>query len=142
EMLFRAWLFDLHGALGIFLPLIVTNCVILGRAESFASRQPVAASVMDGFAHGLGFAWVLILLGGLRELIGHGSLLRNAEFLFGPAAENWRIDIGDGSAGLLIAVLPPGAFIGLGLLVAARNRLHRDRREAADHVESDSTARP
>jgi len=125
ELLFKAWLFDLHLALGIFLPLIVTNCVILGRAEAFASRQPVAAAVVDGLAHGLGFAWVLVLLGGLRELFGYGSLFRNAEFLFGPTAASWRIDFGGGSAGLLLAILPPGAFIGLGLLVAARNLLRR-----------------
>ena len=125
ELLFKAWFFDLHLALGIFLPLIVTNCVILGRAEAFASRQPIVAAVTDGLAYGLGFAWVLILLGGLRELLGHGTLLRNAEFLFGESAESWRIDIGDGSSGLLIAILPPGAFIGLGLLVAARKLLQR-----------------
>jgi len=124
ELTFKAWLFDLHLALGIFLPLIVTNCVILGRAEAFASRQPILAAVVDGFAHGLGFAWVLVLLGGLRELIGHGTLLRDAEFLFGPTAATWRIDIGVDS-GLLLAILPPGAFIGLGLLVAARQLLQR-----------------
>lgn len=139
ELTFKAWLFDLHLALGIFLPLIVTNCVILGRAESFASRQPVFASVVDGFAHGLGFAWVLILLGGLRELLGHGSLLRNAEFLFGPDAANWRIDVGDGSTGLLIAILPPGAFIGLGLLVAARNWSQKARRTDVGPAESTPT---
>lgn len=126
ELTFKAWFFDLHLALGIFLPLIVTNCVILGRAEAFASRQPVVAAVVDGFAHGLGFAWVLILLGGLRELIGHGSVLRDAEFLFGPAAAGWQIDIGTDS-GLLLAILPPGAFIGLGLLVAARQTLRGNR---------------
>jgi electron transport complex protein RnfE len=125
ELTFKAWFFDLHLALGIFLPLIVTNCVILGRAEAFASRQPVVAAVVDGFAHGLGFAWVLVLLGGLRELIGHGTLLRDAEFLFGPTAANWRIDIGTDS-GLLLAILPPGAFIGLGLLVAARQMLQQN----------------
>lgn len=127
ELTFKAWLFDLHLALGIFLPLIVTNCAILGRAEAFASRRPVAAAVADGLAHGIGFAWVLVLLGGVRELLGHGTLLRDAEYLFGPAATAWRIDIGDGSTGLLLALLPPGAFIGLGLLVAARNVMHRPR---------------
>lgn len=124
ELSFKAWLFDLHLALGIFLPLIVTNCVILGRAEAFASRHPPLPAVVDGFAHGLGFAWVLILLGGIRELVGHGTLLRNAEFLFGPNAASWQMQFGDAPSGLLLAILPPGAFIGLGLLVAARNRLH------------------
>lgn len=142
ELTFKALLFDLHLALGIFLPLIVTNCVILGRAEAFASRQPVTAAVVDGFAHGLGFAWVLVLLGGARELLGHGSLFRNAEFLFGPGAENWRIDVGAGSAGLLIATLPPGAFIGLGLLVAARNRLNRAAPGDLEADDSPAAARP
>ncbi|MFW2406044.1 MAG: electron transport complex subunit E [Gammaproteobacteria bacterium] len=127
ELLFKAWLFDLHLALGIFLPLIVTNCVILGRAEAFASRQPPLPAFMDGLAHGLGFAWVLVLLGGVRELVGYGTLLRNAEFLFGPGAANWQLQIGAAPSGLLLAILPPGAFIGLGLLVATRNRLHADR---------------
>ena len=145
ELLFKAWLFDLHLALGIFLPLIVTNCVILGRAEAFASRQPLLPAVVDGFAHGLGFAWVLVLLGGARELIGYGSLLRNAEFLFGPAAESWQIQVGAAPSGLLLAILPPGAFIGLGLLVAARNRLHAGRHTGQrddDMTGADPTASP
>jgi len=142
ELLFKAWLFELHLALGIFLPLIVTNCVILGRAEAFASRQPVGAAVVDGFAHGLGFAWVLILLGGVRELAGHGSLLRNAEFLFGPGAAAWRLDIGDASSGLLLAILPPGAFIGLGVLVAIRNLLQRGVRRTDESRDANSATIP
>ena len=118
ELLFKAFLFDLHLALGIFLPLIVTNCVILGRAESFASRQPVITAVADGLAQGTGFACVLIVLGGMRELIGYGTLFRNAEFMFGPAGASLQLTLGDGSAGLLLAILPPGAFIGLAMLVA------------------------
>ncbi|MBT8441605.1 MAG: electron transport complex subunit E [Gammaproteobacteria bacterium] len=145
ELLFKAWLFDLHLALGIFLPLIVTNCMILGRAEAFASRQPLLPAVVDGFAHGLGFAWVLVLLGGARELIGSGTLLRNAEFLFGPAAEGWQVHFGAAPSGLLLAILPPGAFIGLGLLVAARNRLQAGRNAAqrdAGTTGADPTAAP
>jgi electron transport complex protein RnfE len=120
ELLFQAFLFDLHLALGIFLPLIVTNCVILGRAESFASRQPVVAAITDGFANGLGFACVLVVLGGLRELLGYGTLFRNAEFLFGSFGQSMLIQVGDGESGMLLAILPPGAFIGLALLVALR----------------------
>jgi len=99
ELAFQAWFFDLWLSLGIFLPLIVTNCVILARAESFASRQPVLAALADGIAHGLGFAAVLILLGGLREFLGN--------------------------SGFLLALLPPGAFLGLAAMIAVQNILRR-----------------
>jgi len=123
EFLFKAFVFDLHLALGIFIPLIVTNCVILGRAEAFASRQPVLAALVDGLAHGAGFAFVLILLGGIREIIGFGSLFANAEHLFGPAGAALTISFSPEPSGLLLAVLPPGAFIGLAVLIAVRNFL-------------------
>jgi len=123
ELSFKAFVFDLHLALGIFIPLIVTNCVILGRAEAFASRRPVLASLVDGLAHGIGFAVVLILLGGIRELVGQGSLFAGAEMLFGPGGEALTIRFSERPAGLLLAVLPPGAFIGLALLIALRNLL-------------------
>jgi len=121
ELLFKAFVFDLYLALGIFIPLIVTNCVILGRAEAFASRRPIPAAMMDGLAHGVGFALVLILLGGTRELLGQGSLFYGAEMLFGQSAEHLTIKLVDRPAGFLLAVLPPGAFIGLALLIALRN---------------------
>ncbi len=130
ELLCRAFWFDLHLALGIFLPLIVTNCVILGRAEAFASRQRVSAALADGLAHGLGFAAVLIALGGLRELVGQGSLLAGAELLFGPVGRGWSLELVPQSGGLLLAALPPGAFIGLAVLIAARNALTRRRANA------------
>ncbi len=117
----QAWFFDLWLSLGIFLPLIVTNCVILARAESFASRQPVTAAVVDGLAHGLGFAAVLILLGGIREILGNGTLLAGADMLFGPQAADLYLRVSDG--GFLLALMPPGAFLGLALLVVLRNLL-------------------
>jgi electron transport complex protein RnfE len=123
ELLFKAFLFDLHLALGIFLPLIVTNCVILGRAEAFASRQPVPAALADGIAHGLGFAAVLIVLGGLRELLGYGGLLTDIDILFGPTEQELATRPSTQQSGLLLAVLPPGAFIGLAVLIALRNSL-------------------
>ncbi len=123
ELLFKAFLFDLHLALGIFLPLIVTNCVILGRAEAFASRQPVPAALADGIAHGLGFAAVLVVLGGLREFVGHGSLLTDLNVLFGPATQEVSFATSSQRTGLLLAVLPPGAFIGLAILIALRQML-------------------
>jgi len=123
ELLFKAFLFDLHMALGIFLPLIVTNCVILGRAEAFASRQPVPAALADGIAHGLGFAAVLVVLGGLREIVGHGSLLTDIDVLLGPAGQEIAVGSSPRQTGLLLAVLPPGAFIGLAILIALRQSL-------------------
>ena len=123
ELLFKAFVFDLHLALGIFIPLIVTNCVILGRAEAFASRQPISAALVDGLAHGIGFALVLTLLGGVREIIGQGSLFHGAEMLFGPAGEELAIRFFERPLGFLLAVLPPGAFIGLAMFIALRNFL-------------------
>jgi len=124
DLTMNAWLHDLHLILGIFIPLIVTNCMIIGRAESFASRHPLRLSLMDAFAHGFGFMLVLIVLGGVRELLGFGSLLRDAHLLFGPAAETWMIQLWNPNNGLLIALLPPGAFMLLGLLLAAKNLIN------------------
>jgi electron transport complex protein RnfE len=123
ELLFKAFAFNLHLALGIFIPLIVTNCVILGRAEAFASRQPPLAALVDGLAHGIGFAAVLGLLGGVREIIGQGSLFAGAEMLFGPASASLTLRFSNEPVGFLLAVLPPGAFIGLALFIALRNYL-------------------
>jgi electron transport complex protein RnfE len=135
EFLFKAFIFDLHLALGIFIPLIVTNCVILGRAESFASRQPVVAALVDGLAHGAGFALVLILLGGMREIIGFGSLFANAEYLFGPAGAALKVSLWSEPNGLLLVVLPPGAFIGLAILIAMRNFLAARRAGKPEQLE-------
>jgi electron transport complex protein RnfE len=132
ELLFKAFAFDLHLALGIFIPLIVTNCVILGRAEAFASRHPVLESLLDGLAHGAGFAGVLMLLGGVREMIGYGTLFANAEHLVGPAGSNLEINFSTPSGGLLLAILPPGAFIGLAVIIAFRNFLAARRSKQAN----------
>jgi Na+-translocating ferredoxin:NAD+ oxidoreductase subunit E len=123
ELLIKAFFFDLHLALGIFLPLIVTNCVILGRAEAFASRQPVSAALADGIAHGLGFAAVLVVLGGARELLGYGGLLTDLDILIGTAGQELATVIPQQQDGLLLAILPPGAFIGLAILIALRHML-------------------
>ncbi len=136
----QARFFELWLNLGIFLPLIVTNCVILARAESFASRQPLIAALVDGLAHGLGFLAVLALLGALREMIGSRTLLADAAMLFGPAADGWTIHFGAGP-GFLLALLPPGAFLGLAMLVAARNLLQqRTAAPAADAPAADTPA--
>ena len=121
ELSMNAWLHELYLILGIFIPLIVTNCSIIGRAESFASRIPVNAAVLDGLSMGLGFTSVLVVLGMLRELIGNGTLLANAHLMFGETARNWTLTISEDYSGMLVAALPPGAFLGLGLLVALKN---------------------
>lgn len=123
ELSMSAWFHELYLILGIFIPLIVTNCAITGRAEAFASRNSVLPSLIDGLMMGLGFAAVLILLGGLRELIGQGTLLSEAHLMFGEAARDMTIVVIDEYRGFLLALLPPGAFIGLGLIVALKNSI-------------------
>ena len=121
ELAMKAWLFPLHAVLGIFIPLIVTNCAILGRAEAFASRTSVDRAAFDGLMMGVGFTLVLVLLGGLREVIGQGTLLADAHLMFGETARTWTLVLLDDYRGFLLAVLPPGAFLGLGLLIAVKN---------------------
>ncbi len=112
---------SLHHILGIFIPLIVTNCVIIGRAEAFASRNKIPRAALDGFMMGIGFTLVLVVLGGMRELIGNGTLFSDASVMFGSVAENWTINVFDNYKGLLLAILPPGAFLGMGFLIAMKN---------------------
>jgi len=123
EIIFQALFYDMYLSLGIFIPLIVTNCAILARAEAFASRNPVGISLLDGLVMGTGFALVLIVLGAFRELLGRGTLFSGAEHLFGAGAAGIEITFFSPDKGLLLALLPPGAFIGLALLVALKNRL-------------------
>lgn len=123
DLIFQARLYELSLALGIFLPLIVTNCTILARAEAFASHRPLLASLQDGLAQGAGFAAVLIVLGSAREILGTGSLMSDAHLLLGDAAADWKIRLLPIDQGLLLVLMPPGAFIGLGLLVALRQYL-------------------
>jgi H+/Na+-translocating ferredoxin:NAD+ oxidoreductase subunit E len=112
QLCMEAYVYDLYKALGIFIPLIVVNCLILGRAEAFASKNSVVSSVVDGVGMGLGFTLALFILGGVRELVGSGSLLGFS--LFGASYQPF-----------LLLILPPGAFIALGLLLAGMNRLEQ-----------------
>ncbi len=121
ELLMQAWFYDLYLILGIFIPLIVTNCSIIGRAESFASKNNVKASIVDGFMMGLGFLIILFILGSAREIIGSGTLFQNIDLMFGPASQFLTIHFSDNYHGFLLAVLPPGAFIGLALLIVLKN---------------------
>jgi electron transport complex protein RnfE len=121
ELAMNAFFHDLYKVLGIFIPLIVTNCSILGRAEAFASKNTVSKSLLDGLTMGLGFAIILVVLGAMRELIGFGTLFAQAHMMFGEAARWLTVTVFEDYKGFLLAILPPGAFIGLGLLIALKN---------------------
>jgi electron transport complex protein RnfE len=143
ELSMNAWFHELYLILGIFIPLIVTNCSIIGRAEAFAARNSVGPALLDGLMMGLGFTAVLILLGAMRELIGQGTLFSQAHLMFGEAARGFSITVIEDYRGFLMALLPPGAFIGLGLIVALKNvidsRLARREPKAAV-VEAETAA--
>ncbi|RKZ48028.1 MAG: electron transport complex subunit RsxE [Candidatus Parabeggiatoa sp. nov. 3] len=125
EMIIKAFYYDLYLALGIFIPLIVTNCSVIGRAEAFASKHPVDKALLDGLMMGIGFTIALVLLGGLRELLGYGTLFSQADVLFGEIAQGLTITVIEDYPGFLLAILPPGAFFGLGLLIALKNLIDR-----------------
>ena len=127
ELLFKAWFPDLDRSLGIFIPLIVTNCAIVARAEVFASRNPVGSSILDGLVMGLGFALLLMAIGAFRELLGQGTLFARMDMLVG--GEPMRgIVLADN--GWLLLVLPPGAFFSLALAIAAKNAIDHRRKDA------------
>ncbi|MFP3874843.1 MAG: electron transport complex subunit E, partial [Thiohalophilus sp.] len=130
ELSMNAWFHELYKILGIFIPLIVTNCSILARAESFASKNPVPQAFTDGLFMGLGFTAVLVVLGAMREILGFGTLLRQAELMFGQGAEWMTVVLFEEYRGYLLAILPPGAFIGLGLLIAVKNLIDQRRAES------------
>ncbi|MGB5337296.1 MAG: electron transport complex subunit E [Woeseiaceae bacterium] len=125
ELLFKAWFPALDRSLGIFIPLIVTNCAIVARAEVFASRNPVGASMTDGLVMGLGFALLLMAIGVFRELLGQGTLFSRMDMLLGGEPMSGLV-ITDG--GWLLAILPPGAFFSLALAIAAKNAIDRRQR--------------
>ena len=121
ELLMQAYTYELYSILGIFIPLIVTNCIILGRADAYASKNPILPSAFDGLMMGTGFAAVLVLLGAMRELVGQGTLFSGMDLLFGPAAESWTLVVFPNYKQFLFAILPPGAFVFMGFLIAWKN---------------------
>jgi len=125
ELIFKAWFPALDRSLGIFIPLIVTNCAIVARAEVFASRNPVGSSMLDGFVMGAGFALLLMAIGIFRELLGQGSLFSNMDKLFGGEPMRGLVLT---ESGWLLAILPPGAFFSLALAIAVKNVIDRRRR--------------
>lgn len=136
ELAMHAFLPGLYTVLGIFIPLIVTNCCVIGRAEAFAFKNGVARSAVDGLATGLGFLLVLVVLGALRELLGQGTLFAQAGLLFGAFGQQLTLHLITDYRGFLLAILPPGAFIGLGCLIALKNVIdaRAQRRAAAKPV--------
>ncbi len=119
DLAFNAYLHELYLVLGIFIPLIVTNCIVLARVEAFAAKNEPADSTVDGIAMGIGLTLVLAVLGAMREIIGSGTLFSGIEMIF-PGVEGLTL-FGDDYPGFLVAILPPGAFIALGFLIAGRN---------------------
>lgn len=128
DLSINAFAHELHKVLGIFIPLIVVNCIVLARVESFAAKNTLAPSIVDGLMMGLGLSLVLTLLGAMRELIGKGTVLSGLDLVFGPSAQAFILH-SEHYSGLLLAILPPGAFLGLGGLIALKNWL--DIRNAA-----------
>jgi electron transport complex protein RnfE len=120
QMLINAYAYGLYQSLGIFIPLIVTNCIVMGRAEAYASQNPLALSLLDGLSMGLGATGALTVLGGIRELLGNGTLFDGADKLLGPWAKSLRVEIFHTDSPFLLAMLPPGAFIGLGFMLAGK----------------------
>ena len=142
ELVMNAYFHGLYKVLGIFIPLIVTNCAIIGRAEAFASRNPVPRALADGLAIGIGFTLALVALGGSRELIGQGTLFDGAHLMFGEAARGWRWAVSEDYPGILIMILPPGAFMGLGMMIALKNIIDRwlSRRKALPAARGEPSA--
>jgi electron transport complex protein RnfE len=121
DLAMNAFVHPLYLVLGIFIPLITTNCIVLARADAFASKNQPLHSVVDAIAMGLGLTFVLVVLGGMRELAGTGTLFSGIDLVFGENAKQFVLHVLPGYQGFLLAILPPGAFIALGLLIAAHN---------------------
>jgi Na+-translocating ferredoxin:NAD+ oxidoreductase subunit E len=140
ELIMQAFFYDLYQVLGLFISLIVVNCMIIGRAEAFASKNRIDRALLDGLAVGLGATLVLTTLGALREFVGQGTLFHQADLLLGDWAKAISLNLGEGFQGALIAILPPGAFIGLGLMIALKNFI--DQRARRRQVAPVASAQP
>lgn len=140
DMALNAWVHELYKVLGLFIALIVVNCAILGRAESFASKNGVADSALDGLMMGLGFTASLVVIGGVREIFGSGTLFANAHLLLGPAFAFLETTIVPDYKGFLLMILPPGGFMVVGLLLAAKRVLDQRRAARAELVAAEASA--
>jgi len=134
ELAMNAWFHELYLILGIFIPLIVTNCTIIARAESFASKNAIIPSIVDGLFMGIGFMAVLVILGAMRELVGFGTLMSHADLMFGEIGKSMTIQPWEQYTGYLLAILPPGAFLGLGFIIAIKNIIDKRRSRKVQKV--------
>jgi electron transport complex protein RnfE len=140
ELLMQAYTYELYQILGIFIPLIVTNCAILGRADAFASKNSVIPSAIDGFMMGMGFLLVLLVLGAVREALGSGTLFADMQLLLGESTRSWKITLfSDHYPGFLVIILPPGAFLVTGFLIAVKNSIDAHNKKRADALKSKPT---
>lgn len=142
ELAMNAYLHELYKVLGIFIPLIVTNCIIIARAESFAARHDPIRSLTDGLMMGVGFTIVLLFIGGAREIVGFGTLFSQADIMFGPTFADMTITFIEDYRGFLLAILPPGAFICLGILIAIKNVIDKQLADAAKARPAPAKAEP
>ena len=131
QMLINAYAFGLYQSLGIFIPLIVTNCIVVGRAEAFAVKNDPLISALDGFAIGMGATGAMFVLGSMREILGNGTLFDGADALLGGWAKSLRIEVFHTDTPFLLAMLPPGAFIGLGMMLAVKYVIDEKRQRRA-----------
>ncbi|NMP32765.1 electron transport complex subunit E [Thalassotalea sp. M1531] len=141
QLLMNAYTYGIYQSLGIFLPLIVTNCAIIGRAEAYASKNPIKQASFDGLMMGIGFAAVLVVLGAMREVLGQGTLFDGAHLLLGEWAKTLRIEVLTLDSQFLLAILPPGAFIAMGLLIAVKNAIDDRAAKHQPQVEEQSIER-
>jgi electron transport complex protein RnfE len=140
DMSLNAWAHELYKVLGLFIALIVVNCAILGRAEAFASKNSVSDAALDGLMMGIGFTLSLVVIGGVREVFGSGTLFANAHLLLGPAFSFLETTIVPEYKGFLLMILPPGGFMVVGLLLAAKRVLDERRAERAEMVAAEAAA--
>lgn len=139
QLLMNAFTYGLYQSLGIFIPLIVTNCIIIGRAESFASKNEPIPAVLDGLWMGMGMTSALVVLGAMREILGNGTLFDGADRLLGDWAASLRIEVFSFDSNFLLAMLPPGAFIGVGFIIALKNVIDKKREQKIADAEAKPT---
>jgi Na+-translocating ferredoxin:NAD+ oxidoreductase subunit E len=123
DLTMNAWMHELYKVLGLFIPLIVSNCLPLARLEAFAAKEPVLPSLLDGLFMGLGFTLALTAIGAVREIIGSGTLFADASLLLGPTFKFMELRLLPADANVLMMILPPGGFLVAGLMVVGKRML-------------------
>jgi len=123
DLCMNAWMHEMYKVLGLFIPLIVSNCLPLARLEAFAAKEPVSRSFLDGLFMGIGFTLSLVVIGAIRELIGNGTVFADAALLLGPAFHFMELRLLPADTGVLLAILPPGGFLVTGLVLVAKRMI-------------------